>query len=49
MDKIGIGDEAEIRNSDSLMVNKSESEKIFKKIFHRMKGLTENNLTEKEI
>lgn len=49
IDKIGIGDEAEIRNSDSLLVNKSESEKLFKEIFHRMKGLCQNNITEKEI
>lgn len=48
-DKIGIGEEGEIRNSDSLSVNKSESEKLFKEIFYRMKGLTVNNLTEKEI
>lgn len=49
VDKIGIGQEAEIRNNDSLSLRRDESERLFQEIFHRMKGLCLKNITEKEI
>ena len=47
--KIGIGQEISIKNSDSLVLRKNESERIFKEIYDRMKSLTLTHITEKEV
>lgn len=44
--KIGIGEGTGIENTDSLALNKVESEKIFKEIYLRMKVLATKNVTE---
>lgn len=44
--KIGIGEGTEIENTDSLVLSKAESEKIFKEIYQRMKALATKNVTE---
>jgi thymidylate synthase len=49
VDKIGIGQETEIKNNDNLSLIRNESERLFEEIFHRMKGLCLKNITEKEI
>lgn len=47
--KIGIGNEKEIENPDSLSLEKSESEKIFKEIYARMTALRDEHISGKEI
>lgn len=47
--KIGIGQELEVKNNDTMALNKNESEKIFRDMYSRMKILALNNVTEKEI
>lgn len=49
INKIGIGQEEEIINADSLSLCKGESERIFKEIYDRMKALTNSNISEKEM
>ena len=44
--KIGVGEGIGIENTDSLALNKVESEKIFKEIYQRMKVLATKNVTE---
>lgn len=44
--KIGIGEGTEIENTDSLVLSKAESEKIFKEIYQRMKALAIKDVTE---
>lgn len=47
--KIGIGQGIRLDNTDSLSICKSESEKIFKEIYIRMKFMATDNDIEKEI
>lgn len=47
--KIGIGEEQKIENTDSLSLEKNESEKIFKEIYSRMIALKDPHIPEKEI
>ncbi len=47
--RIGIGEEIEIKNMDSLSLKKIESEKIFKEIYERMKRLSGPNTSENNI
>lgn len=47
--KIGIGQSVELDNTDSLSLCKSESEKIFKEIYERMKFMATDHNVEKEI
>lgn len=47
--KIGIGQEQELENTDSLSLARNESEKIFKEIYDRMIALTNINISEKEL
>lgn len=47
--KIGIGQEQELENTDSLSLGRNESEKIFKEIYDRMIALTNINISEKEL
>lgn len=47
--KIGIGQEVEIENVDSLSLSRNESEKIFREIYARMRKLAEDTVSEKEI
>lgn len=47
--KIGIGQESEIENHDSLSVSKNESEKLFREIYKRMINLTKGNISENGI
>lgn len=47
--KIGIGDQNEIENLDSLALKKSDSIKIFKEIYDRMTKLISSNTNEKDI
>lgn len=49
INKIGIGQETEIENMDSLMLCKDESEKIFKEIYDRMITFSNEKLSEKEL
>lgn len=49
IDKIGIGQERDVVNSDSLSVEREESERIFKEIYSRMIALTDKNITEEEV
>lgn len=44
--KIGVGEGIGIENTDTLALNKVESEKIFKEIYQRMKVLATKNVTE---
>ena len=48
INKIGIGQEVEIENKDSLSLTKSESEKIFREIYGRMEMLATNDVSEKK-
>ena len=48
-DKIGIGQEPEVENFDSLSLDRNESERIFKEIYDRMTALTNKSISEKEI
>ena len=48
-DKIGVGQEQELVNLDSLSLNRNESEKIFKEIYDRMTALTIKSISEKQI
>ena len=48
-DKIGIGKENEIENTDSLALKKSDSEKIFKEIYDRMVQLSNPKISGKDI
>ena len=47
--KIGIGQEQELENTDSLSLGRNESEKIVKEIYDRMIALTNINISEKEL
>lgn len=47
--KIGIGQEQELENTDSFSLARNESEKIFKEIYDRMIALTNINISEKEL
>ena len=47
--KIGIGEEKDIENLDSLSLGRNESERIFKEIYDRMSALTDTCISEKEI
>lgn len=47
--KIGIGQESEMENSDSLSISKNESEKLFKEMFERMKNLMQKTISENDI
>lgn len=47
--KIGIGQEVEISNRDSLLLCRNESENIFQEIYDRMISLATEKLSEKEI
>lgn len=47
--KIGIGQEKEIENPDSLSLDRDDSERIFKEIYDRMIALTNTSISEKEI
>ena len=47
--KIGIGREQELENTDSLSLGRNESEKIVKEIYDRMIALTNINISEKEL
>lgn len=49
IDKIGVGQEVEIENTDSLSLKKDDSEKIFNEIYKRMKAFVQNDITEKDI
>jgi thymidylate synthase len=49
INKIGIDQEKEIENSDSLSLDRNESERIFKEIYNRMIALTNTSISEKEI
>lgn len=49
IDKIGIGQEQELENVDSLSLGRDESERIFKEIYDRMITLKDANISEKEI
>lgn len=48
-DKIGIGKEPEVENSDSLSLDRNESERIFKEIYDRMTALTNKSISDREI
>lgn len=48
-EKIGIGTEKKIENTDSLSIKRNDSEKIFKEIYARMTALIETHISEKEI
>lgn len=47
--KIGIGDGDDIENTDSLALEKGESERIFKEIYNRMICLVKPDICEKDI
>lgn len=47
--KLGIGQEKEVENLDSLSLRRDESERIFKEIYNRMIVLTDTSISEKEI
>lgn len=47
--RIGIGQEIEVKNTDSLSLKKSESEKVFKEIYERMKVLCSPNTSQNNI
>lgn len=49
VNKIGIGQEQEVENLDSLSLGRDESERIFKEIYNRMTALTDTSISEKEI
>ena len=49
IDKIGIGQGQELENSDSLSLERNESERLFKEIYIRMIHLKNFNISEKEI
>lgn len=49
INKIGVGQEKEVVNSDSLSVEKEESERIFKEIYSRMIALTDKDISEGEV
>lgn len=49
VDKMGIGQEMEIENPDSLSLGEDESERIFKEVYDRMTALTNTSISEKEI
>lgn len=49
IDKIGIAREKKIENSDSLALNKIESDKIFKEMYERMIQLSNSKISEKDI
>lgn len=49
INKIGVGQEKEVVNSDALSVEKEESERIFKEIYSRMIALTDKDISEGEV
>lgn len=49
VNKIGIDQEQEVENVDSLSLGRDESERIFKEIYNRMTALTDTSISEKEI
>ena len=49
INKIGIDQEKEIENTDSLSLERDESESVFKEIYDRMTALIDKNISEKEI
>lgn len=49
INKIGIDQEKEIENTDSLSLERDESERVFKEIYDRMTALIDKNISEKEI
>lgn len=49
INKIGIGQEKEVENLDSLSLSRDESEKIFKEIYERMTALTDTSISEGNI
>lgn len=49
INKIGVGQEKEVVNSDTLSVEKEESERIFKEIYSRMIALTDKDISEGEV
>lgn len=48
-EKIGIDDRADIQNTDTLALEKGESERIFKEIYNRMKDLIKTDNVEKDV
>lgn len=49
LDRVGIAEEHIVENVDSLSLCKTETEKIFKEIYERMKSLASDCFTEKDI
>lgn len=49
INKIGVGQEKEVVNSDSLSLGREESERIFKEIYSRMIALTDKDISEGEV
>lgn len=49
INKIGVGQEKEMVNSDSLCLEREESERIFKEIYSRMIALTDKDISEGEV
>lgn len=49
INKIGVGQEKEVVNSDSFSLGREESERIFKEIYSRMIALTDKDISEGEV
>lgn len=49
INKIGVGQEKEVVNLDSLSLEREESERIFKEIYSRMIALTDKDISEGEV
>jgi len=47
--KVGIAEETEMENNDSLSLCKDETDKIYKEVYERMKALVSRDIIEKEI